>query len=130
MIGRTPETIRTVRPLREGVIGDLAATEQMLRHFIAQVHRRRYFAKPRLVICLPSGLPRARAARRRAGRRTPRARGRSPLVEESMAAAIGAGLPVHEATGNMVVDIGGGTTEVAVISLGGCGHPPLRAGRR
>ncbi len=118
MIGRTPQGITAIRPLRDGVIADFDATEQMLRHFIAQVHRRRYFTKPRLVICVPSGVtPVEQRAVKEAGY-SAGAR-RVYIIEEPMAAAIGAGLPVHEATGNMVVDIGGGTTEVAVISLGG-----------
>jgi rod shape-determining protein MreB len=118
MLGRTPEGIRALRPLKDGVIADFDATEQMLRHFIAQVHRRRYLAKPRLVICVPSGVtPVEQRAVKEAGYM---AGARAVyVIEEPMAAAIGAGLPVHEATGNMVVDIGGGTTEVAVISLGG-----------
>jgi rod shape-determining protein MreB len=118
MIGRTPEGITAIRPLRDGVIADFDATEVMLRHFIAQVHRRRYFAKPRIVICVPSGVtPVEQRAVKEAGYS---AGARQVfIIEEPMAAAIGAGLPVHEATGNMVVDIGGGTTEVAVISLGG-----------
>ncbi|MFL6024255.1 MAG: rod shape-determining protein MreB, partial [Marmoricola sp.] len=118
MIGRTPDGITAIRPLRDGVIADFDATEQMLRHFIARVHRRRYFAKPRIVICVPSGVTpveqrAVKEAGYQAGART------VYIIEEPMAAAIGAGLPVHEATGNMVVDVGGGTTEVAVISLGG-----------
>ena len=118
MIGRTPDNIAAIRPLKDGVIADFEATEQMLRYFIQQVHRRRYFAKPRMVICVPSGItavePRAvKEAGYQAGAR------RVYIIEEPMAAAIGAGLPVHEPTGNMVVDVGGGTTEVAVISLGG-----------
>ena len=118
MLGRTPEGITAIRPLRDGVIADFDATEQMLRHFIAQVHRRRYFAKPRLVICVPSGVtPVEQRAVKEAGYQA--GARRVYIIEEPMAAAIGAGLPVHEATGNMVVDIGGGTTEVAVISLGG-----------
>jgi rod shape-determining protein MreB len=118
MIGRTPEGISAIRPLRDGVIADFDATEQMLRHFIAQVHRRRYLAKPRLVICVPSGVtPVEQRAVKEAGY-SAGAR-KVYIIEEPMAAAIGAGLPIHEATGNMVVDIGGGTTEVAVISLGG-----------
>ena len=118
MIGRTPEAIEAIRPLKDGVIADFDATEQMLRHFIAQVHRRRYFAKPRMVICVPSGIT---AVEQRAVKEAAYSAGarRVYVVEEPMAAAIGAGLPVHEATGNMVVDVGGGTTEVAVISLGG-----------
>lgn len=118
MIGRTPDGITAIRPLKDGVIADFDATEQMLRYFIQQVHRRRYFAKPRLVVCVPSGIT---AVEQRAVKEAGYVAGarRVYIVEEPMAAAIGAGLPVHEATGNMVVDIGGGTTEVAVISLGG-----------
>ena len=118
MIGRTPETITPIRPMKDGVIADFEATEQMLRHFIAQVHRRRYLAKPRMVVCVPSGIT---AVEQRAVKEAGYQAGarRVYLIEEPMAAAIGAGLPVHRATGNMVVDIGGGTTEVAVISLGG-----------
>jgi rod shape-determining protein MreB len=118
MIGRTPDNITAIRPLQDGVIADFDSTEQMLRFFIQQVHRRRYFAKPRLVICVPSGIT---AVEQRAVKEAGYQAGarRVYIVEEPMAAAIGAGLPVHEATGNMVVDIGGGTTEVAVISLGG-----------
>ena len=118
MIGRTPEGITAMRPLRDGVIADFDATEQMLRAFIARVHRRRYFAKPRLVICVPSGVtPVEQRAVKEAGYQA--GARRVYVIEEPMAAAIGAGLPVHQPTGNMVVDIGGGTTEVAVISLGG-----------
>jgi rod shape-determining protein MreB and related proteins len=118
MLGRTPESITAIRPLKDGVIADFEATEQMLRYFIQQVHRRRYFAKPRMVICVPSGITAVeiravKEAGYQAGAR------RVYIVEEPMAAAIGAGLPVHLPTGNMVVDVGGGTTEVAVISLGG-----------
>ena len=118
MLGRTPGTIAAIRPLKDGVIADFESTEQMLRYFIQQVHRRRYFAKPRLVICVPSGIT---AVEQRAVKEAGYQAGarRVYIVEEPMAAAIGAGLPIHEATGNMVVDIGGGTTEVAVISLGG-----------
>jgi rod shape-determining protein MreB len=118
MLGRTPDNITAIRPMKDGVIADFESTEQMLRIFIQQVHRRRYFAKPRLVICVPSGITSVeqravKEAGYQAGAR------RVYIIEEPMAAAIGAGLPVHEATGNMVVDVGGGTTEVAVISLGG-----------
>jgi rod shape-determining protein MreB len=118
MIGRTPEDITAIRPLQDGVIADFEATEQMLRHFIAQVHRRRYLAKPRMVVCVPSGIT---AVEQRAVKEAGYQAGarRVYIIEEPMAAAIGAGLPVHRATGNMVVDVGGGTTEVAVISLGG-----------
>jgi rod shape-determining protein MreB len=108
MIGRTPDNITAIRPLKDGVIADFEACEQMLR----------YFAKPRLVICVPSGIT---AVEQRAVKEAGYQAGarRVYIVEEPMAAAIGAGLPVHQATGNMVVDVGGGTTEVAVISLGG-----------
>jgi rod shape-determining protein MreB and related proteins len=118
MLGRTPGGITAIRPLKEGVIADFESTEQMLRLFIQRVHRRRYFAKPRLVICVPSGIT---AVEQRAVKEAGYQAGarRVYIIEEPMAAAIGAGLPVHEATGNMVVDVGGGTTEVAVISLGG-----------
>ena len=118
MVGRTPEDITAIRPLQDGVIADFEATEQMLRHFIALVHRRRYLAKPRIVVCVPSGIT---AVEQRAVKEAGYQAGarRVYIIEEPMAAAIGAGLPVHQATGNMVVDVGGGTTEVAVISLGG-----------
>ena len=118
MLGRTPEDISVIRPLQDGVIADFEATEQMLRHFIALVHRRRYLAKPRIVVCVPSGITpvEQRAVKEAAYQAGAR---RVFIIEEPMAAAIGAGLPVHKPTGNMVVDIGGGTTEVAVISLGG-----------
>ena len=104
--------------MKDGVIADFEATERMLRHFIHQVHRRRYFAKPRMVICVPSGIT---AVEQRAVKEAGYQAGARKvyIIEEPMAAAIGAGLPVHQATGNMVVDVGGGTTEVAVISLGG-----------
>ena len=118
MIGRTPGHIRAVRPVKDGVITNFETCEKMLRYFIHKVHPRR-FAKPRMVICVPSGVTgvEQRAvmeAAEYAGARKP-----AYILEEPMAAAIGAGMPVHEPTGNMVVDIGGGTTEVAVISLGG-----------
>ena len=118
LLGRTPDSITAIRPLKDGVIADFEATEQMLRWFIQQVHRRRAFAKPRMVICVPSGIT---AVEQRAVKEAGYQAGarRVYIVEEPMAAAIGAGLPVHQATGNMVVDVGGGTTEVAVISLGG-----------
>ena len=118
MLGRTPDNITALRPLRDGVIADFEATEQMLRQFIARVHRRRYFAKPRMVVCVPSSItPVEQRAVKEAGYQA--GARRVYVVEEPMAAAIGAGLPVHKATGNMIVDVGGGTTEVAVISLGG-----------
>ncbi len=117
MLGRTPGTIQAIRPLKDGVIADFDVTEQMLRHFIQKVHQNRW-AHPRVVVCVPSGVTgvEKRAVEEAclsAGART------AYLIEEPMAAAIGAGLPVGEPTGNMVVDIGGGTSEVAVISLGG-----------
>jgi rod shape-determining protein MreB len=118
MIGRTPAHVVAVRPLKDGVIADFETTERMLRYFIQKVHRRRLFAKPRVVVCVPSGVTgvERRAVIEAAGQAGAR---QVHIIEEPMAAAIGAGLPVAEATGNMVVDIGGGTTEVAVISLGG-----------
>jgi len=118
MIGRTPAYITAVRPLKDGVIADFQMCEKMLRYFINKVHQRRW-SKPRMVVCVPSGITgveqrAVQEAAEFAGARKP-----AHIIEEPMAAAIGAGLPVHEPTGNMVVDIGGGTTEVAVISLGG-----------
>jgi len=118
MIGRTPSHIRAVRPLKDGVIADFEITEKMLRYFIQKVHHRRFLAKPRVVVCVPSGI--TGVEQRAVEEATYSAGARSAfIIEEPMAAAIGAGLPIHEPTGNMVVDIGGGTTEVAVISLGG-----------
>src|SRR5207342_436455 len=118
MIGRTPAHIQAIRPLKDGVIADFEVCEKMLRYFIHKVHRSRW-AKPRMVICVPSGITgveqrAVQEAAEYAGARKP-----AYIIEEPMAAAIGAGLPVHEPAGNMVVDVGGGTTEVAVISLGG-----------
>jgi rod shape-determining protein MreB len=118
MVGRTPPHIQPIRPLKDGVIADFDMCERMLRYFIEQVHQRRW-AKPRMIICVPSGITgveqrAVQEAAEYAGARKP-----AYIIEEPMAAAIGAGLPVHEPRGNMVVDIGGGTTEVAVISLGG-----------
>ena len=118
MIGRTPSHIQAIRPLKDGVIADFEICEKMLRYFIHRVQQRR-FAKPRMVICVPSGIT---GVEKRAVQEAAESAGvRKPayIIEEPMAAGIGAGLPVHEPTGNMVVDIGGGTTEVAVISLGG-----------
>ncbi|HEX9992533.1 MAG TPA: rod shape-determining protein [Acidimicrobiales bacterium] len=118
MIGRTPNHIQAIRPLKDGVIADFEICEKMLRYFIHKVHQRRW-VKPRMVICVPSGITgveqrAVQEAAEYAGARKP-----AYIIEEPMAAAIGAGLPVQEPTGNMIVDIGGGTTEVAVISLGG-----------
>src|SRR5215211_4131963 len=119
MIGRTPANIVAIRPLKDGVIADFDTTERMLRYFIRKVHRRRYLIRgPRVVVCVPSGIT---GVEQRAVKESTYAAGASKvfIIEEPMAAAIGSGLPVSEPTGNMVVDIGGGTTEVAVISLGG-----------
>ena len=118
MLGRTPGNIHAIRPLRDGVIADFEVAEEMIKHFIRKVHNRRSFASPQMVICVPSG---STAVERRAIQEAAESAGarRVDLIEEPMAAAIGAGLPVTEATGSMIVDIGGGTTEVAVISLGG-----------
>jgi len=117
MLGRTPGNITAIRPMKDGVIADFDVTEQMLRHFIQKVHQNRW-AHPRVVVCVPSGV--TGVEKRAVEEATLSAGARSAfLIEEPMAAAIGAGLPVAEPTGNMVVDIGGGTTEVAVISLGG-----------
>lgn len=118
MVGRTPGNIVAIRPLKDGVIADFDTTERMLRYFIQKVHKRRFLAKPRVVICVPSGIT---GVEQRAVKDAGYAAGARKvyIIEEPMAAAIGAGLPIHEPTGNMVVDIGGGTSEVAVISLGG-----------
>jgi rod shape-determining protein MreB len=118
MLGRTPGNIMAIRPLRDGVIADFEVAEEMIKHFIRKVHNRRSFASPQMIICVPSG---STAVERRAIMDSATFAGARhvELIEEPMAAAIGAGLPVTEPTGSMVVDIGGGTTEVAVISLGG-----------
>jgi rod shape-determining protein MreB len=118
MLGRTPGNIEAIRPLRDGVIADFEIAEDMIKYFIRKVHNRRSFASPLVVICVPSG---STAVERRAIQESAEAAGARKvfLIEEPMAAAIGAGLPVTEPTGSMVVDIGGGTTEVAVLSLGG-----------
>src|SRR5882724_1613143 len=118
MLGRTPGHMEAIRPMRDGVIADFEVAEEMIKHFIRKVHNRKGFVNPKVIVCVPSG---ATAVERRAindsclnagGRRV-------GLIDEPMAAAIGAGLPIEEPTGSMVVDIGGGTTEIAVISL--CG---------
>ena len=119
MLGRTPGTISAIRPLKDGVIADFDVTEQMLRYFIQQGARATRFCAPARRHLRPVGHHRRREARRRRGRRSRAGAREAHLIEEPMAAAIGAGLPVTEPTGNMIVDIGGGTTEVAVISLGG-----------
>jgi rod shape-determining protein MreB len=118
MIGRTPSNIQAIRPLKDGVIADFEICEKMLRYFIHRVHQRR-FMKPRMVICVPSGITGVEQRAVREAAESAGARKEAYIIEEPMAAAIGAGLPVQEPTGNMIVDIGGGTTEVAVISLGG-----------
>jgi rod shape-determining protein MreB len=118
MLGRTPGNISAIRPLRDGVIADFEVAEEMIKHFIRKVHNRRGFASPLIIICVPSG---STAVERRAIQESAESAGARKvlLIEEPMAAAIGAGLPVTEPSGSMIVDIGGGTTEVAVISLGG-----------
>jgi rod shape-determining protein MreB and related proteins len=118
MLGRTPGNIEAIRPMRDGVIADFEIAEEMIKHFIRKVHNRRSFANPMIIVCVPSG---STAVERRAIQESALSAGarRVYLIEEPMAAAIGAGLPVTEPTGSMVVDIGGGTTEVAVLSLGG-----------
>ncbi|MCG3196555.1 MAG: Rod shape-determining protein MreB [bacterium] len=118
MIGRTPGNIVAIRPMKDGVIADFEITEAMLNYFIKKVHNRKGVHRPRVVICVPSGIT---SVERRAVRDSAWQAGASrvDLIEEPMAAAIGAGLPIEEASGTMLVDIGGGTTEVAVISLGG-----------
>lgn len=118
MLGRTPGNIHAIRPLRDGVIADFEIAEEMIKYFIRKVHNRRSFASPMVIVCVPSG---STAVERRAIQESAEAAGARKvwLIEEPMAAAIGADLPVTEPTGSMVVDIGGGTTEVAVLSLGG-----------
>ena len=118
MLGRTPGNIQAIRPLRDGVIADFEVAEEMIKEFIRKVHNRRGFHSPQIIVCVPSG---STAVERRAIQDSAESAGarRVWLIEEPMAAAIGAGLPVTEPTGSMVIDIGGGTTEVAVLSLGG-----------
>ena len=118
MLGKTPGNIRAIRPLKDGVIADFEIAEEMIKYFIRKVHNRRTFATPLIIICVPSG---STAVEQRAIQESAEAAGARKvwLIPEPMAAAIGAGLPVTEPTGSMVVDIGGGTTEVAVLSLGG-----------
>ena len=118
MLGRTPGNISAIRPLRDGVIADFIVTEEMIKHFIKKVHKNSTFANPRILICVPTG---STPVERKAIQDSALAAGarRVQLIEEPIAAAIGAGLPISEATGSMVVDIGGGTTEIAVMSLGG-----------
>ena len=118
MLGRTPGKIEAIRPMKDGVIADFEVAEQMIKHFIRKVHRGRSITNPQIVVCVPSG---ATNVERRAIRESADAAGARKvyIIEEPVAAAIGAGLPVAEPTGSMIVDIGGGTTEVAVLSLGG-----------
>jgi len=118
MLGRTPGNIQAIRPLRDGVIADFIVTEEMIKHFIKKVHVKNTFANPRILICVPTG---STPVERKAIQDSALAAGarRVQLIEEPIAAAIGAGLPISEATGSMIVDIGGGTTEIAVMSLGG-----------
>ena len=121
MLGRTPGKIQAIRPMKDGVIADFEVAEQMIKSFIKKVHKGRTLSNPQIVICVPTG---ATNVERRAIRESADAAGarRVFLIDEPVAAAIGAGLPVAEATGSMIVDIGGGTTEVAVLSLGGVVH--------
>jgi rod shape-determining protein MreB len=119
MLGRTPGNIIAIRPMKDGVIADFDITESMLRYFIRKVHRKNRLISPRVVIAVPSGI--TEVEKRAVKDSAERAGARSPvyLVEEPIAAAIGVGLPIHEPSGNMIIDIGGGTTEIAVISLSG-----------
>lgn len=116
MLGRTPDNIQAIRPMKEGVIADFEVTEAMLKHFIVKIHKRRVLVKPRIVVCIPSGITQVEMravvdAAKSAGAR------QVYLIHEPIAAAVGAGLPINKPTSNMIVDIGGGTTEVAVISM-------------
>ena len=117
MLGRTPGTIEAIRPMRDGVIADFDSAEEMIKHFIRKVHKRTTFSKPKIIVCVPHG---ATPVEKRAIRQSVLSAGarRAGLIAEPIAAAIGAGMPITDPTGNMVVDIGGGTTEVAVLSLG------------
>ena len=118
MVGKTPGSIKAIRPLRDGVIADFEIAEEMIKYFVRKVHNRKSFVSPKIVICVPSG---ATPVEKRAIHESAEAAGarRAFLIEEPIAAAIGAGLPIQDARGSMIVDIGGGTTEVAILSLGG-----------
>src|SRR6185312_6380367 len=118
MLGRTPGSIQAIRPLKDGVIADFEVTQSMLKYFIQKSSERRTFIRPRIIICIPFGITQVE---KRAVKESAQSAGAREvyLIEEPMAAALGAGLPIREPSGNMIVDIGGGTTEVAVISLGG-----------
>lgn len=118
MLGKTPGNIQAIRPLKDGVIADFEVTEEMLKYFIAKVHNRRFLLSPRIIVGVPSGITQVE---KRAVKESAQSAGASEvyLIEEPMAAAIGAGLPITEPTGNMIVDVGGGTSEIAVISLSG-----------
>jgi rod shape-determining protein MreB len=128
MVGRTPGNIIAIRPLKDGVIADFDTTERMLRYFIQKVHKNMSFARPRIVICVPSGI--TAVEKKAVVEATEQAGARAAyIIEEPLAAAIGAGLPIDEPTGSMIVDVGGGTSEVAVISLGGIvAYQSLRIG--
>ena len=130
MLGRTPGSIEAIRPMREGVIADFDTAEEMIKHFIRKVHKRSTFSKPKIIVCVPHG---ATPVEKRAIRQSVLSAGarRAGLIAEPIAAAIGAGMPITDPTGNMVVDIGGGTTEVAVLSLGDIVYArSVRVGRR
>jgi rod shape-determining protein MreB and related proteins len=116
MLGRTPDNIKAIRPMKDGVIADFEVTEAMLKHFIFRIHRRRFLVKPRIVVCVPSGITQVEMRAVKEAAESAGAR-QVYLVEEPIAAAIGAHLPITEPTSSMIVDIGGGTTEVAVISM-------------
>ncbi len=118
MLGKTPSNVVAIRPMKDGVIADFEVTEAMLRHFITKSHNRKTLVKPRIIVCVPVGIT---EVEKRAVKESALSAGAREvyLIEEPMAAAIGAGLPITEASGNIIVDIGGGTTEIAVISLGG-----------